>query len=98
MKYFMRPVVEGMLSPLIITDRDVVLYYDDDTAAYLWGIVIHGSQYAALFANWFDNRWNALSDANLAVSRRGYHEDNIRRMRAELEVLNSSRVASGQSK
>jgi hypothetical protein len=93
LKFFVRPVVEGMLSPLIITDRDVVLYYDDDTAAYRWGIVIHGSQYTALFASWFDTRWNALSDTSLAISRRGFHEDNLRRMRAELEVLNSSRAA-----
>jgi hypothetical protein len=36
LKFLLRPRIEAMLSPGLITDRDVVMTFDDATAAYRW--------------------------------------------------------------
>jgi hypothetical protein len=56
----LRSYPEGLLSPALITDHDVVLSYDDDSATYRWGIVLHGRENVTLFAHWFDARWAAI--------------------------------------
>jgi hypothetical protein len=42
-----------MLSPGLITERDVVTTFDDNTALR-WGVLFQGPQYLPLFTRWFD--------------------------------------------
>jgi len=52
MKIFVRPKVEATLSPSVMTDRDVVMIFDDTTAGLRWGVWFQGLRYLMLFERW----------------------------------------------
>jgi hypothetical protein len=67
-KFVVRSRVQAQLSPQTITDRDVVLALDDETAVMHWGIHFQGRQYVALFAQWFDELWATTADAHVVYA------------------------------
>jgi hypothetical protein len=85
-KMFTRATVESGLSPQTITDREVVLAFDDANAALRWGLLLEGRQYAGLFTRWFDDLWASIPDAYLTYSRSGLNQKAIDLVRKELEA------------
>jgi hypothetical protein len=88
-KVLVRSRAEALVSPALITDRDVVLSYDDDSATYRWGMVLHGRQYATLFAHWFDARWTAIPETHLLWTHRGFSQPAADALRSEVEATES---------
>jgi len=93
-KILLRAQPEGLLSPALITDRAVLLSYDDETSSYRWGVVLEGRQYVTLFARWFDDRWAAIPDSYLVYSRSGLNQAATARVRKELETAAAGREAN----
>jgi hypothetical protein len=93
-KMFTRSKVESGLSPQTITDREVMLAFDDANAALRWGVLFEGRQYAGLFARWFDDLWASIPDAYLVYSRSGLNQKAIDLVRKELEAAESRAHAS----
>jgi hypothetical protein len=89
-KVLLRARAEALLSPVLITDREVVLSYDDETATYRWGMVLHGRQYVTLFAHWFDARWAAIPEIQLLWTHRGLNRIAADMVRRELEATESA--------
>ena len=86
LKFLLRPRIEAMLSPGLMTDRDVVMTFDDATAAYRWGVRFQGPQYLTLFERWFDDLWAGIPDNYLVYSHRGFNQSAIDLIRKELEA------------
>ena len=92
LKFLLRPRIEAMLSPGLMTDRDVVMTFDDATAAYRWGVRFQGPQYLTLFERWFDDLWAGIPDNYLVYSHRGFNQSAIDLIRNELETLRPSQA------
>jgi hypothetical protein len=75
--------VQAVLSPQIITDRDVVLSLDDLGAVWNWGLLFRGHPYLAFFTRWFDDMWTD-PDAYLVHSRNGFDEQTFDRIKRDL--------------
>jgi hypothetical protein len=84
-KVIVRSKPEALLSPAQITDRDVVLVYDDEQSSYRWGLVLQGRQYVALFSRWFDDRWAATPDRYQIYGRGLLNQNAVEQFRKELE-------------
>jgi hypothetical protein len=78
-----------MISPGLITDREVVTSFDDNTALR-WGVHYQGPQYLPLFARWFDELWASIPDSYLIYSRNGFNQSAIDRIKTELEAVESA--------
>lgn len=90
-KILTRPKIEGTLAPLFITDRDVLLTFDDAASAFRWGVRFQGLQYRTLVERWFDDLWASIPDSYLVHSRRGFEEGTIERIREELKAAETER-------
>ncbi|HKV56421.1 MAG TPA: hypothetical protein VJN94_17435 [Candidatus Binataceae bacterium] len=90
LKVLVRPRIEAMLSPAVMTDRDALMIFDDATAGLRWGVLFQGPQYLVLFQRWFDDLWATLPDNHLIYSRNGFNEGAIDRIRKELEASESA--------
>lgn len=91
-KLFAKSRAESLLSPQSITDQDVVLVFDDTSAAFRWGLVLEGGRYAAPFARWFDDLWANLPNTHLVCSRNGINQNALDHIRTELEAIESSQA------
>ena len=89
-KILVRPRIEAMLSPGLMTDCDVVMTFDDAAAAFRWGVWFQGAQFVALLERWVDDLWASIPDSYLIYSRNGFNENAIDRIRKELEALESA--------
>ncbi len=49
-KILPRMKIEAILSPQMITDRDVIMSLDDASGVHNWGVLFQGHQYAAAFS------------------------------------------------
>jgi hypothetical protein len=67
-------VAEAILTPNLVTDRDVVAALEDDSANNRWGVRFRSPQYVAVFARWFDELWASIPEAYLIQSRSGVDE------------------------
>ena len=85
-KAFTRQRIEATLSPAVVTDRDVLMIFDDATAGIRWGVWFQNPQYRALFERWFDDLWSSIPDSYLIYSRNGFNQGAIDRIRKELEA------------
>jgi hypothetical protein len=83
-KILVRSRPEGLLSPALITDRAVLLSYDDETSPYRWGVVLEGQQYVTLFARWFDDRWAAIPERHMVFARNGLNQKAVDLVRKNL--------------
>lgn len=92
LKVLARTKAEATLSPTVITDRDVLMTFDDSAASDRWGIWFRGPQYRAFFERWFDDLWASIPDSYLLYSRNGFNKNAINRMRKELEEIASAQV------
>ncbi len=92
LKILVRPRIEGMLSPAVITDREALMIFDDATAGLRWGVRFQGPQYLPLFERWFDDLWSSIPDIYLIYSRSGFNQSAIDRIRKELETLESKQA------
>ncbi|MGO9266082.1 MAG: hypothetical protein ACLQBA_14585 [Candidatus Binataceae bacterium] len=81
-----------MLSPAVMTDRDVVMVFDDATAGLRWGVRFQGPQYLPLFERWFDDLWASIPDTYLIYSGKGFNQSAIDHIRKELEAVESSQA------
>jgi len=71
MKYFTRVSAEAALSPMLVTDREAILAFDDPTAHFRWGIQFQGRKTSTLFAQWYDELWATIPDTpGLLAERR----------------------------
>ncbi|HVN88345.1 MAG TPA: hypothetical protein VMT61_00885 [Candidatus Binataceae bacterium] len=86
-KVMVRPRIDAVLSPAVITDRDVVLTFDDATSSFRWGFRFQGQQHRALLERWFDDLWANIPDTYRIYSRRGFSDDAIERVRTELAAI-----------
>jgi hypothetical protein len=84
LKFAVHPQHDAVLSPLLITDRETLLVFDDAIPMH-WGLLIEGREYAALCIRWFDDLWASVPDANLVYSRSGLNQKALERIRKELE-------------
>jgi hypothetical protein len=91
MKLLVRPRMEAMLYPAVITDRDVVTIFED-AGSLRWGIWFQGRQYVALFERWFDDLWASIPESYLFYSRGGFNDSVIAPIRKELEVIESAQA------
>jgi len=76
---------EAVLTANLITDRDVIVTLDDDSARSRWGFLFQGRQYVTLFSRWFDELWASIPDTYRFYSRAGLNEAVIEGTRKELE-------------
>jgi hypothetical protein len=83
-KILVRSQPEALLSPATITDRDVVLVYDDELSSHRWGLVLQGRQYVSLFSRWFDDRWGAIPDRYQIFGRGVLNQKAVDLIRSEL--------------
>jgi hypothetical protein len=90
LKILVRPRIEAMLSPAVLTDRDALMIFDDSTDGLRWGVLFQGPQYLVLFQRWFDDLWASIPDSYLVYSRDGFNENAIDRIRKELEAPESA--------
>jgi hypothetical protein len=88
-KVLVRARTEAMISPGLITDREVVTSFDDNTA-FRWGVHYQGPQYLPLFARWFDELWASFPNSYLIYSRNGFNQCAIDRIKTELEAVESA--------
>jgi hypothetical protein len=86
MKYFTRVSAEAALTPMLVTDREAILVFDDPTAHFRWGIQFQGRKTSTLFAQWYDELWASIPDRYLVGSRSGLNEAALDRIREELEA------------
>lgn len=86
LKFAVRPKVEALLSPGLVTDRDVYLSYGNQVGGQSWAVSFHGQQYAAVFARWFDDVWSDIPDTYLVYSRNGLNQKALDLIRSELEI------------
>lgn len=86
-----RSRAEAILTPNLVTDRDVVVSLDDDSANNRWGVRFRSPQYVAVFARWFDELWASIPEAYLIQSRSGVDERALKRIREELEATERNR-------
>jgi hypothetical protein len=87
-KFVVDPPPRAQLSPQATTDRDVVVALDDESTVFHWGLHLKGRQYAALFAQWFDELWTTLPQTYFVYSRSGLDQqalDDFRQKLAEAE-------------
>jgi hypothetical protein len=90
LKFLVRSRDEAVLSPNLITDRDVLLTFDDANAPTRWGLLLQGRQYVTVFARWFDELWASIPDAYVVYSRNGLRQAALDRIRKELEAAEAS--------
>jgi hypothetical protein len=90
LKILVRPRVEAMLSPAVLTDRDALMIFDDASVGLRWGVLFQGPQYLVLFQRWFDDLWASIPDGYLIYSRNGFNENAIDRIRKEFEAPESA--------
>jgi len=86
-----RAHAEAILTPNLVTDRDVIVTLEDDNANHRWGFRFQGRQYVEIFARWFDELWASIPDSNLFISRNGLNEKALDRIRQELEAAEAAR-------
>ncbi len=79
-----RSSAEAIMTPTVVTDRDVILALVDDRAAFRWGFWFQGAQYVAVFTQWFDDLWASIPDSFLVQTRGGFDEKALDRIRQEL--------------
>ena len=91
-KILVRPRIEAMLSPGLITDRDVVMSFDDAAGFFHWGFWFQGLQYRALLERWFDDLWASIPDSYVIYSRNGFNQGAIDRIRKELAAIESGQA------
>jgi hypothetical protein len=84
--------IEAALSPLFVTDRDVLVTFDDEAEAFRWGIRFQGLHYRALVERWFDDLWASVSDRRLVYSRGRFNEGAITQIRKELTAMQALRA------
>ena len=89
-KLVVRTRPEAVLTPILITDRDVILTLDDVIGPVRWGLLLQGRQYVGVFARWFDDLWASIPEACLVYSRSGANENALARIRKELETAETS--------
>jgi hypothetical protein len=77
---------EGVLTPNLVTDRDVIVTLDDDRTNNRWGFLFQGRQYVAVFARWFDELWASISDDYLVESRGEVNQKAVSEIGKELEA------------
>jgi hypothetical protein len=92
LKISVRPRIEAILSPGPITDRDVVMAFDDAAGSFHWAFLLQGAQYQALAERWFDDLWSSIPDVYLIYSRNGFNQGVIDRIRKELEIIEIAQV------
>jgi len=85
-----RSRAEAILTPNVVTDRDVIVTLDDDRTNNRWGLLFRGSQYVAVFARWFDELWASIPDTYLVYLRGGFDQKAVDRIRSELEAAESA--------
>ena len=90
LKILVRSKIEAMLSPTLITDRDVMMTFDDAAAGFRWGMRFQSPQYHALFSRWFDDVWASIPDSYLIYSRNGLSPSAIDLIRKELGAVEAS--------
>jgi hypothetical protein len=90
MKVLVRPSIEAMLSPGLMTDRDVVTIFDDAAAGLRWGVWFQGPLYLSLFERWFDDLWANIPDSYLIYSGKGFNQTAVDLIRKELEAAAGS--------
>ena len=90
-KVLVRSPAQAQLSPQTITDRDVIIALDDETAIFRWGMLFQGRQYAMLFAQWYDDLWANIPGALLVYARSGVNQKALDQIRAELEAVEAAR-------
>lgn len=93
LKMFACPKVSPVLSPGVVTEREAVLVFDDQTASLRWAIMFDDRPGAALLARWFDDLWSAVPDTNLIYSRNGLNQKAIDRIREQLDAGDAPGVA-----
>jgi hypothetical protein len=81
---------EALVTPVLVTDRDVILALVDDRAGFRWGFLFQGRQYVAVFARWFDELWASIPIDYLVQSRDGVNEKALDRIRKELEAVEAA--------
>jgi hypothetical protein len=91
-KIFSKPRVQSLLSPQTITDRDTALIFDDASAAFRWGLVLEGVQYASLFARWFDDLWASVPDSYIMYSRKGLDQKALELLRREIAAIEAAQA------
>jgi hypothetical protein len=89
-----RPRVEPLLMPELVTDRDAILAFNDGTANLRWGVLFRGEQYRAIFGRWLDQLWSSIPDTKLLYSRAGFNQKAMDLVRKELEALESAQALS----
>lgn len=85
-----RSRAEAILTPNLVTDRDAIVTLDDDRTNNRWGFLFRGSQYVAVFARWFDELWASIPDTYLILSRSGFDQKALDRIRSELEAAEAA--------
>ncbi len=78
LKVLVRSRPETPLSPATITDRDVVLAYDD------------GLSHHTLFALWFDDLWAATPGRHQIFGRGVLNQEAVDEIRQELEAAETA--------
>ncbi len=91
LKFLLRPRIEAMLSPALMTDRDAVMTFDYATGGLSVGRSLSGSSiFDAIQERWFDDLWAAIPDNYLVYSHRGFRiQSAIDLIRKELEAQES---------
>jgi hypothetical protein len=89
-KVLVRPRIEAMLSPGLITDRDIVSSFDSTAGFYQWAFWFQGPQYRALMERWFDDLWANIPETYVIYSRNGFNQSAIDRIRKELEAVEAA--------
>lgn len=84
-KIAVRANAEALLSPGLITDREVALVYGNRQGEQAWGLILNGPQFVSIFSRWFDDLWAAIPDTRLVYSRKGVNQPAIDDIRNELE-------------
>jgi hypothetical protein len=91
-KVLVRPKVEAVLSPGAITDREVVMTFEDVAGPFQWGFWFQGPRYRTLVERWFDDLWASIPDRYVIYSRDGFNQSTIDRIRNELEAAETASV------
>jgi len=91
-KMLVRPRVESLLMPELVTDRDAILAFNDGIASFRWAVLFRGEQYRAVFGRWLDHLWSSIPDSHLVYSRSGLNQKALDLLRKELEALESAQL------
>ncbi len=92
-KILPRMKVEAILSPQMITDRDVIMSLDDASGVYNWGVLFQGRQYAAAFSRWFDDLWSNVPDTYQLYSRAGFNQRGFEQIKARLATIDHDQAS-----